>query len=128
MIRNGFYCGRRFDAGDHEAVWFIEEDELKIADSLGQNVVVLNQDEITAMAEQFKAQGDQVAAEYTSNASDSGQVNSAPAATADQEAGSSQDSTSDGTIVSLPLPAVPAIGHQQSEDNGDSAEQVRRAA
>jgi len=30
LIRNGYYCGRRFQCGDHSAVWFAEEDEVKI--------------------------------------------------------------------------------------------------
>ncbi|XZE56771.1 hypothetical protein SH139x_002903 [Planctomycetaceae bacterium SH139] len=30
LIRNGYYCGRRFQCGDHSAVWFAEEDEIKI--------------------------------------------------------------------------------------------------
>lgn len=30
LIRNGYYCGRRFQCGDHSAVWFTEEDEIKI--------------------------------------------------------------------------------------------------
>tara|TARA_R110002049_G_scaffold2750_2_gene21556 strand:- start:374141 stop:374608 length:468 start_codon:yes stop_codon:yes gene_type:complete len=36
LIRDGFYCGRQFDAGDYRAVWFMEEDELKIASSDGK--------------------------------------------------------------------------------------------
>ena len=29
LIRNGHYCGRRFQCGDQVAVWFIEENEIK---------------------------------------------------------------------------------------------------
>ena len=30
LIRDEFYCGRRFRTSTHHAVWFIEEDQLKI--------------------------------------------------------------------------------------------------
>jgi hypothetical protein len=30
LLRDGLYCGRRFQTGDVHAVWFVEEDELKI--------------------------------------------------------------------------------------------------
>lgn len=30
LIRNGFYCGRRFRLSNLEAVWFFEEKQLKI--------------------------------------------------------------------------------------------------
>jgi len=29
LIRDGFYCGRRFQSDHMQAIWFIEEDELK---------------------------------------------------------------------------------------------------
>lgn len=29
LIRNGSYCGRRFDADEAYAIWFLEEDEVK---------------------------------------------------------------------------------------------------
>jgi hypothetical protein len=29
LIRDGAYCGRRFDSADGHAVWFIEEAEIK---------------------------------------------------------------------------------------------------
>lgn len=37
LIRGGNYCGHRYRLGDYEAVWFIEEDELKV---LGSNGVI----------------------------------------------------------------------------------------
>ncbi|TWU48715.1 hypothetical protein Poly51_46170 [Rubripirellula tenax] len=37
LIRDEFFCGRRFRAATHRAVWFIEEDTLKIFDN--QNVL-----------------------------------------------------------------------------------------
>jgi hypothetical protein len=36
LIRDGFYCGHKFDVGDVHAVWFIEEDELKIFSADGR--------------------------------------------------------------------------------------------
>lgn len=47
LIRGGFYCGRRFDAGTHHAVWFVEEDELKIYELSGQLVCSMQADEIS---------------------------------------------------------------------------------
>ncbi|MBM4005021.1 MAG: hypothetical protein FJ295_17325 [Planctomycetes bacterium] len=29
LIRNGHYCGRRFQAGGLRAIWFLEEDQIK---------------------------------------------------------------------------------------------------
>jgi hypothetical protein len=29
LIRGGFYCGRRFKIECHEAIWFIEEKQIK---------------------------------------------------------------------------------------------------
>jgi len=46
LIRNEFYCGRQFHSANHRAVWFIEEDQLKIYDPQGQVVASLSGDEI----------------------------------------------------------------------------------
>jgi hypothetical protein len=35
LVRDGFYCGRRFILGDYQATWFVEEDEVKIASRNG---------------------------------------------------------------------------------------------
>ena len=35
LIRDGFYCGRRFQCGELKAVWFVEEDQLKIYNQEG---------------------------------------------------------------------------------------------
>lgn len=32
LIRDGFYCGRRFEMDDCSAVWFTEDDQVKIYD------------------------------------------------------------------------------------------------
>ena len=47
LIVNGFYRGRRFDAGFVNAVWFMEEDELKIHSVDGQLLCVITADERT---------------------------------------------------------------------------------
>lgn len=47
LIREGFYCGRRFNLGSHRAVWFLEEDELKIYTQGGDLECVLPSEEIT---------------------------------------------------------------------------------
>ena len=50
LIRNEFYCGRRFHTSEHQAVWFIEEDELKIYRNSGELVCVLSSTEINSHA------------------------------------------------------------------------------
>ena len=46
LIRDEFYVGRRFYTESHHAVWFIEEDELKIFGPDGQLACVLSQEDI----------------------------------------------------------------------------------
>lgn len=41
LIRDGFYCGRRFHVGGFSAIWFAEEDEIKLFDSEGQLIDAL---------------------------------------------------------------------------------------
>lgn len=36
LIRDGYYCGRRFLCGSLSAVWFAEEDQIKLFDQDGQ--------------------------------------------------------------------------------------------
>lgn len=55
LIRNEFYCGRRFHTSTHDAVWFMEEDELKIYHGSGELACVfsgkdINRDERTENA------------------------------------------------------------------------------
>ncbi len=35
LIRNGLFCGRKFQCDGHEVVWFIEEDEIKFFSPCG---------------------------------------------------------------------------------------------
>ena len=46
LIRDDFYCGRSFHTATYRAVWFIEEDELKIHEASGSVVAVFQGDEI----------------------------------------------------------------------------------
>ena len=36
LIREGYFCGRRFSLGEHQAVWFIEENQIKLFGPEGQ--------------------------------------------------------------------------------------------
>ncbi|MBW3598815.1 MAG: hypothetical protein KY475_16255 [Planctomycetes bacterium] len=36
LIRDGYFCGRRFECDGFTAVWFVEENELKIHDRDGR--------------------------------------------------------------------------------------------
>ena len=35
LIRDGFYCGRRYECESLQAIWFVEEDQLKIYNEQG---------------------------------------------------------------------------------------------
>lgn len=50
LIREGFYCGRRFEAEGWSAVWFLEEDQLKISGASGAVVAAFRGDEIDRAA------------------------------------------------------------------------------
>ena len=50
VIRNGHFCGRSFVSSHHRAIWFVEEDELKIQDASGEVVAVFTKDEIGTLA------------------------------------------------------------------------------
>ena len=39
LIRDGFFCGRRFEMDGLSAIWFVEEDELKVYDRDGTVIV-----------------------------------------------------------------------------------------
>lgn len=46
LIRDEYYCGRRFHTATHDAVWFLEEDELKIYDGQRQLCATLSSEDI----------------------------------------------------------------------------------
>jgi hypothetical protein len=47
LIVDGFYAGRRFDAGNYRAVWFMEEDQLKIHAAGGELLGVFQGPQLT---------------------------------------------------------------------------------
>lgn len=51
LIRQEHYCGRRFRTETHQAIWFIEEDQIKVFTADNQWCVSLRGEEIDAMAE-----------------------------------------------------------------------------
>ena len=42
LIRNGFFCGHRFTSGGLQAVWFVEEREVKFFDRDGSMIRVMH--------------------------------------------------------------------------------------
>ena len=30
LVQDGYYCGRRFECGGLKAIWFVEEDQIKV--------------------------------------------------------------------------------------------------
>lgn len=57
LIRNEFYCGRRFHTDTHQAIWFIEEDELKIYRDGGELICVLSSQQIDDQVRQMSDHG-----------------------------------------------------------------------
>jgi hypothetical protein len=49
LIKNEFFCGRRFHASNHRGVWFVEEDILKVHRNDGTLVATYRGDEVLAM-------------------------------------------------------------------------------
>ncbi len=55
LIRDGFFCGRRFRYANYQAVWFLEEDQIKIHDAAGQLCDSCDAGQIEMLAEQWRA-------------------------------------------------------------------------
>lgn len=57
LIRNGFFCGRRFDQEGLQAVWFTEEDEIKFFDRSGSlaRVIAMDSESNEHVYEQLRA-------------------------------------------------------------------------
>ena len=55
LIKNGAYCGHRFTFGDFSAVWFIEEDELKVYTSDGSLIDSIKPSQILVDAPRSRA-------------------------------------------------------------------------
>lgn len=51
LIQDGFFCGRRFRFPLHQAVWFVEEDEVKIRDFQGNVLATLQGEDIDRAAD-----------------------------------------------------------------------------
>lgn len=50
LIRDETYCGRRFQCGQLQAIWFVEEDEIKIYGGNGAVVRVMSASEALSSA------------------------------------------------------------------------------
>jgi len=57
LIRNGFFCGRRFDIDGLQAVWFTEEDEIKFFGRSGSlaRVIALEPESVGRPCELLRA-------------------------------------------------------------------------
>jgi hypothetical protein len=55
LVRDEFFCGRRFYTADHHAVWFIEEDQLKIYHNSGELLCSLVGEEIDHQASESES-------------------------------------------------------------------------
>ena len=55
VIRDDFFLGRRFVTEGYDAIWFIEEDELKVFDSQGSVIQVMHREEMDDAAEKYEA-------------------------------------------------------------------------
>ena len=64
VIRDDFFLGRRFVTEGYDAIWFIEEDELKVFDSQGSVIQVMHREEMDDAAEKYEA--------YTTSLKDNG--------------------------------------------------------
>lgn len=53
LIRNGLYCGRKFECRGHHVVWFAEENEIKFFAPEGKLLLATSPDE--CMAREHKA-------------------------------------------------------------------------
>ncbi|WP_153556251.1 hypothetical protein [Roseimaritima sediminicola] len=54
LVREGFYCGRTFRFADHRAVWFVEEEEVKIYAADGSLLEVFSTENLTEPAPSVK--------------------------------------------------------------------------
>lgn len=51
LIRNGLYCGRKFQTEGFEVVWFIEEDEIKF---FGPNGNLISADSVIGFLQAYE--------------------------------------------------------------------------
>jgi hypothetical protein len=111
LIRDEFFVGRRFFANAHHAVWFIEEDQLKIYQSDTREVVcVFTGEEIVLTSSEIEQQeSDQEAS--------------------DQEASDQEEQESDAPMV-IQMPMVAEDTSEAETGNMDDRGEgeIRRAA
>ncbi|MDG2385035.1 MAG: hypothetical protein P8N76_25410 [Pirellulaceae bacterium] len=55
LIRNGHYCGHRFESGPLSAVWFCEEDQIKFHGKDGDLLMVMKPSTVGTAAAQRAA-------------------------------------------------------------------------
>ena len=60
LIRNGLFCGRKFECEEHQVVWFLEEDEIKFYSPIGE--LLKTSSAIECMQRYEAARGDRRAA------------------------------------------------------------------
>jgi hypothetical protein len=51
LLRDDIYCGRRFQAGELQAIWFIEEDEIKFHAKDGSVAYVMTSSDAEQLSE-----------------------------------------------------------------------------
>ena len=60
LIRDGFFCGRRFKHDSIDAVWFLEENELKISNAVtGTLIETVPSEAIGALAAKVASKADE---------------------------------------------------------------------
>lgn len=116
LIQDGCFCGRRFRFPEHAAVWFLEEDEVKLRDLQGNLMVCLHGSQVDEWATAWRSR--QASQTELGDQADREEPSDAPA--------------------TLPMPATTASAGRpaddaipDSEDQADSGEGVtpqRRAA
>ena len=115
LIRDGYYCGRRFQAAGHHAVWFMEEDQLKIHESDSGVVAVFSGEELSDAsifaASELEAQKESSPLE----------ISKEPIAKSTEESG---ERTDDHSVVSIDTP----VNDKTDDDKPDEGETTKKAA
>lgn len=55
LIRDGSYCGQRFRRGDYQAVWFVDEDQVKFYGPNGEVLDVVHPSEVSGESRKMAA-------------------------------------------------------------------------
>ena len=123
LIQDGCFCGRRFRFPEHAAVWFLEEDEVKVRDLQGNLMVCFHGSQVDEWADAWRSrqasqteQGDHAGSEESSDAPATLPM---PATTLPMPA----------TTASAGRPVGAAIpGSEGQADSGEGVAPQRRAA